>query len=142
MEFIMEIYVILEAIVGIVLAVVIAKRAKKADGVAYGALDRAGRVTNVLLSILYIPALLACMLLGAIGSPCAEGFLWVIALIVALINSSAPLFAALGIGFSVALRKQGKSKASFLVQFAGILGIALTFALSSLFSGSLLSTLN
>jgi hypothetical protein len=138
----MEIYVFLEAIVGVILAIVIAKRAKRVEGVAYGTLDRAGKVTNVLLSILYIAAAPVCMLLGAIGSPCAEGFLWVIALIVALINSSAPLFAALGIGFSVALRKEGKSKASFLVQFAGILGIALTFALSSLFSGSLLSTLN
>ena len=62
--------------------------------------------------------------------------------IVTIIVTSAMLFCGLGLGFSVALRKKGKSKKSFIVQFAGLLGIGLTVGLYCLFVGSLIAPLN
>ena len=48
----------------------------------------------------------------------------------------------LGLGFSVALRKKGKSKQSFAVQFAGVVGIGLSVLFYILFAGNLLQYLN
>ena len=77
-----------------------------------------------------------------ISSPGCDGFLGIIGWIVSIINASATLFCGLGLGFSVALRKKGKSKLSFAVQFAGIIGIALTIGMYMLFAGNLLKPLN
>ena len=138
----MFVYVVLEALVGIIGGILIAKRTKKAEGVVYGKLDKAGCVTNVILSILYACAAPLCMIIGMISEPSGEGIIWILALIVSLITASAVLFCSLGIGFSVALRKKGKSGLSFAVQFAGIVGIALTIILYAVFVGSLISPLN
>lgn len=45
----MFLYTVIEAIVGIVAGILLAVRTKKADSMVYGKLDKAGRVTNVLL---------------------------------------------------------------------------------------------
>ena len=62
--------------------------------------------------------------------------------IVAIIMASAAMFCWLGLGYSVSLRKKGKSVLSFTVQFAGIIGIGLTIILYYIFTGNLLRYLN
>ena len=138
----MIIYVLLEAIVGVLLGILIAKRAKKTDDVTYGKLDRAGRITNVVLAIVYACASPFYLFLGILCEPDGEGLLWVLGLLVSIIAASASIFCSLGLGFSIALRRNGKSKLSFAAQFAGLLGIALTVALYAIFAGSLISSLN
>ena len=138
----MPMYVLLQAIAAIVLGIIIAVRTKKAEGVVYGALDKVGRVTNILLTVFYAIASPFYLFLGMICEPDGDGILIVLGVIVSLIAASAALFCGLGLGFSVALRKKGKSGLSFAVQFAGLCGIALTVLLYCLFAGSLISPLN
>ena len=57
-------------------------------------------------------------------------------------DHTAALICALGLGFSVALRKKGHSKLSFAVQFAGVAAIALTVLLHSVCTGTLVKPLN
>ena len=71
-----------------------------------------------------------------------DGFLGVLGWIVCVIIAPAPLSCGLGLGFSVFLRKKGSSKLSFIMQFAGIVGCALSILLFILFYGNLLSSLN
>ena len=82
------------------------------------------------------------MLLGAIASPRYDGFLGILGWIVSVIMASAALFCGIGLGLSVAFRKKGKSKLSFAVQFAGIVGIGLTVILFFIFYGNLLRPIN
>jgi hypothetical protein len=138
----MFVYTLLAAIVGIVGGIVLAARGKRADGVTYGTLDKAGIVTNILLTVLYAMASPVCLFLGALSEPYGEGILWIPSMIVCLIAASATLFCGLGLGFSVMLRKKGRGKLSFAVQFAGIVGIALTFLLHIVFTGTLIRPLN
>ena len=138
----MFLYVILEAIVGIVAGIVIATRTKKAESVTYGALDKAGRITNIVLIVTYACLSPFYMFIGMISEGYKDGFLGVLGWIVAVIIASAALISGLGIGASVALRKKGKSKLSFAVQFAGFIAIALTFILYALFVGVLICPLN
>lgn len=138
----MYLYTIMEAVAAVVAAILLAACTKKADGVVYGKLDKAGRITNIVLIVVY--ALLAPLyiFLGMISYPDHDGFLGLLGWTVSVINASAALFCGLGLGFSVALRKKGKSKKSFAVQFAGLAGIALTVGMYCLFAGNLLSSLN
>ena len=138
----MFVYVIFEALVGIIGGILIAKRTRQARGVKYNKLDQAGRVTNVLLTILYVIASPLYLFLGMISEPRGEGLLIVLGGLVSAIAASAAMLAGLGIGASVALRKKGRSGLSFAVQFAGVVGIALTVLLYSVFTGSLISPLN
>ena len=115
---------------------------KKADHVIYGKLDKAGIVTNILLVLVYLCLSPLYLFLGMISSPAHDGFLGIIGWIVSVITASAALSCGLGIGFSAVLRKKGKSRSSFAVQFAGILGIGLTVLLYTLFAGNLLQSLN
>ena len=138
----MYLYTVIEAIVGIVAGLVIAIGTKKADGVIYGKLDKAGMITNILLIIVYACLLPLCLFLGMISNPKYDGFLGILGWIVAVVIASAALFCGLGLGFSVALRKKGRSKLSFAVQFAGVAGIGLTLALYFIFTGNLLKYLN
>ena len=71
-----------------------------------------------------------------------EGFLGAIGLVLSIIASSVALFCAVGLGASVALRKKGKSKLSFAVQFAGFAGIILMLLIFFLCYGNLLATIN
>ena len=138
----MYLYTVIEALVGIIAGLVIAIGTKKADGVIYGKLDKAGMITNVLLIIVYACLLPLCLFLGMISNPKYDGFLGILGWIVAVVIASAALFCGLGLGFSVALRKKGRSKLSFAVQFAGVGGIGLTLALYFIFTGNLLKYLN
>ena len=138
----MFLYTVIEAILGIVAFILLAACTKKTDGVVYSKLDKAGRITNILLIPVYVCLLPMCLFLGMISSPGYDGFLGIIGWIVSIINASATLFCGLGLGFSVALRKKGKSKLGFAVQFAGFVGIALTIVMYMLFEGNLLESLN
>lgn len=138
----MYLYVIIEAIVAVLAYVLIAICTKKSEGVVYGKLDKAGRITNILLIPVYAGLGLFCMALGIFSNPNYDGILGVLGWIVAIIIASAPLFSGLGLGLSVALRKKGRSKQSFAVQFAGLAGAALSASLFFVFYGNLLRYLN
>lgn len=138
----MYIYVIIEALVGIIGGILIAACTKRAEDVKYNKLDRAGQITNILLAIAYVIASPLYLVLGAFSEPDGEGFLIVLGVIVSVIAASAALFCGLGLGFSVALRKKGRSKLSFALQFAGVVAIALTVLLYVVFEGTLISSLN
>lgn len=138
----MFLYTVIEAVVALIAAILLAVCTKKNDTVVYGKLDKAGRVTNILLLLLYVCLSPLYLFFGMISSASYDGFLGVLGWIVAIINASAALFCGLGLGFSVALRKKGKSKLSFAVQFAGIVGISLTVGMYCLFAGNLLKYLN
>ena len=138
----MFLYTTIEAIVAVVAGILIAVCTKKADGVICGKLDKIGRVTNILLLLFYVGFSYVYLFLGMIANPRYDGFLGILGWIVSIIMASAALFCGIGLGLSVALRKKGRSKLSFIVQFAGIGGIALTLILFFVFYGNLLSPLN
>ena len=138
----MFLYVLIEAAIAIVGGIFLAASTKKAEGVIYGKLDKAGRITNILLILVYAGLSPLCLFLGMISSPRQDGLLGILGWIISVIIGSAALFCGLGLGFSVRLRKQGKSKLSFWVQFAGFIGIGLTVGLYSLLAGNLLRYLN
>ena len=138
----MFVYVVLEALIGIIAGIMIAKRTKKADGVIYGKLDRAGRITNLLLAVIYTLASPLYLFLGMISEPAGEGLLMILGVLVSVIVASAALLCSLGLGLSVAFRKKGKRGLSFAVQFVGVLGIALTVLVYAAFVGSLITPLN
>ena len=138
----MYLYVIIEAIVAVVAGLLIAICTKKADGVTYTKLDKVGRITNILLIPVYVCLSPLYLGLGLFSYTTHEGLLGILGWIVAIIVASAALFCGLGLGFSVAFRKKGKSKLSFAVQFAGFAGIALSLLLFFIFYGNLLSSIN
>ena len=138
----MYLYTTIEAWVAVIAGILLAVCTKKADGVEYGKLDKAGRVTNILLIPVYVCLLPLCLFLGMIANPQYDGFLGVLGWIIAIVMASAALFCGIGLGLSVAFRKRGKSKLSFAVQFAGLGGIGLTLLLFFVFYGNLLKPLN
>ena len=138
----MFLYVIFEAILGIVAGLLLAICTKKKAGMSYGVFDRICQVTNILLIPVYLLTSPFYMFLGMISEPYSDGFMWFVGAVIALICGSAALFCAVGLGASVALRKRGKRALSFAVQFSGVIGIALTFILYASFVGSLLTPLN
>lgn len=135
-------YTVIEAIVAAVAGLFIALRKKKEEHVTYGKLDRIGQVTNILLLFVYLYFSPLYLFLGMISNPSYDGFLGILGWIVSVIIASASLFCGIGLGLSVAFRKQGKSKLSFAVQFAGVFGIGLTVLLYYIFTGNLLEYLN
>lgn len=139
----MVIYLIAEAIVGIVGGLLIALLSKKAEGIIYGKLDKIGRIVNILLIPIYACLSPLYLGLGLFSYPEHEtGILCIIGWIIAIINASAALFCGLGLGASVALRKKGKSKESFIVQFAGLAAIGFTVLSYITLEGILLGSLN
>ena len=133
---------IIAAIVALVAGILMAACSKKAEGVVYGKLDKAGRITNIVLIPVYIGLAIFITAVSIFTAPEYDGFLGILGWIVCVIIAIAPLFSGLGLGFSVALRKKGKSKQSFIVQFAGFAGSALSILLFVIFYGNLLSSLN
>ena len=138
----MVLYTTVEAIVAVVAGILIAVCTKRADGVIYGRLDKIGRVTNVLLLLVYVGFAYVYLFLGMIAAPRYDGFPGVLGWIVSVIMASAALFCGIGLGLSVAFRKKGRSKQSFAVQFLGVAGIGFTVILFFLFYGNLLRPLN
>ena len=138
----MFLYTVLAALIGLAAAIWLAARAKKVKDLTYGSLDKVGRVTNLILLVLYSIFAPFYMFLGMICTPAYDGFLGVLGWIVSIVCASAAPICFLGLGFSVALRKKGKKIPSFLAQFAGIIGICLTVLLYYFCAGNLLSSLN
>lgn len=138
----MFLYTTIAAAVAVIAGILLAVCTKKAQDVTYTKLDKAGRITNILLLFLYVCLSPLYLFLAMIARPDYEGFLGILGWVVAGIMGAAPLFCGLGLGFSVALRKKGRSKLSFAVQFAGVLGIAINLVLFFLLYGNLLAPLN
>ena len=139
----MYLYFALAAIVGIVAGIVIAVRSKKAEDVVYGTLDKIGKVTNILLIPVYFIVSIFCFFIVMLGYfPEGEGILGVLSWSVAIIGATGPVLCGLGLGASVALRKKGKSKKSFLVQFAGVVGLGITILFLVTFGEGLFGSLN
>jgi hypothetical protein len=138
----MFLYTSIVAAVSVIVGILLAVCTKKPEDITYTKLDKAGRITNVLLLLVYICLAPLYLFLAMIANPRYDGFMGILGWIVAIIMGSAALFCGLGLGFSVALRKKGKSKLSFAVQFAGVLGIAINLILFFLFYGNLLRPLN
>ena len=135
-------HIVVSALAAVFAGIFVAVRAKKADDVVYNRLDKTGRITNILLILVYLYLAPMYLFLGMISEPAYGGVLGVIGVIVSILISSAVWFCSLGLGFSVALRKKGKSKLSFLVQFAGLAGIGLAVTLYAVFAGNLIRSLN
>ena len=138
----MFLYTVFEALVGIVGGILLASLTKKAEGVTYGKLDKAGKITNIILIPVYFCLSPMYLFIGVIGRPAYDGFLGLLGWVVAIISASAAMFCGLGLGASVALRKKGKSKLGFALQFAGVIGIGLTVLFFYAFYGNLLMSLN
>ena len=139
----MYIYFALVAMIGLVAGIIIAARSKKAEGVVYGKLDKAGIVTNILLIPVYLIVTIFNFFIVMLGYfPEGEGILGVLSWIVAIIGATGPVLCGLGLGASVALRKKGKSKKSFLVQFAGVVGLGITILFFVTFGEWLFGSLN
>lgn len=136
------IYTSLEALIGLIIGLFVAIRTKKDVNVVYGKLDRIGQITNILLVLIYLRLAPLYLFLGVISNPAYDGFLGILGWIVSIIITSASFFCSIGIGYSIALRKQGKSKLSFIVQFAGLLAIGIIVLLYYIFTGNLLQYLN
>ena len=132
----------LATIISLIVGIVIAVRTKKADGLVYGKLDKAGRITNILLIPVYLVLSLLVIVFSVFTAPGHDGFLGILGWIVCVIIAAAPLSCGLGLGLSVSLRKQGRSKQSFLVQFAGFAGCALSLIMFLVFYGNLLDSIN
>ena len=74
----MYLYTVIEAVVAAIAGVLIAVCAKKTDGVSYGKLDKIGRVTNILLSLVYVCSSPLYLFLGMIANPRYDGFLGIL----------------------------------------------------------------
>ena len=138
----MFVYVVLEALVGVIAGLLLATRTKKDVRISYGSLDRFGMLTNIILFIAYLCTSPLYMFIGMICAPAQDGVLGIIGWIISIVCASAAFFCFLGLGLSVMWRQQGKSGKSFAVQFTGVISIALTVALYVIFEGTLLQTLN
>lgn len=139
----MVIYIFAEVIIGLIGGILLAICSKKADGVVYNKLDKAGIVTNILLIPVYACLSPLALGLGIFTYPEHEtGILAILGWMVTIIITSAMLVCGLGLGASVALRRKGKSKASFAVQFAGLVSIGLTVLLYIVFEDSLIASIN
>ena len=139
----MYLYMVIEAVVAVVGGILLAVCSKKTEGVEYCKLDKIGRVTNIVLIPVYVFLSAFCIGIGLFAFPgYSKGFLRVLGWIVAKIIPSASLFCGFSLGFSVLLRKKGKSKQSFKVQFIGLAGAALCIAMFCAFYGNLLGSIN
>ena len=138
----MYLYTTIATIIGLIAGIILAACTKKAEGVTYGKLDKAGRITNIVLIPVYIVLSLVYIAITIFTSPAHDGLLGVLSWLVCLIIAVVPASCGLGLGFSASLRKKGRSKQSFIAQFAGIAGCALGIILFVVFYGNLLASLN
>ena len=138
----MYLYTAIATITGLIAGIILAACTKKAEGVTYGKRDKAGRITNIVLIPVYIVLSLVYIAITIFTSPAHDGLLGVLSWLVCLIIAVAPVSCGFGLGLSASLRKKGRSKPSFIVQFAGIAGCALGVILFLVFYGNLLASLN
>ena len=107
----MYLYIVIVAIVAVIIGLILALCTKKAEGVVYGKLDKAGRISNIVLIPVYAVLSKFCIGIGIFRYPGYEGFLRILGWIVAVIIPSAPLFCFCGLGLSAALRKKRQKQA-------------------------------
>ena len=139
----MYFYCILAIFAGIIAGIIIAACSKKEDGLVYGTLDKVGIITNILLIPAYAIASIFCVFLVMLSYfPEGKGILGVLSWVVAFIGASGPALCGVGLGASVALRRKGKSGLSFGVQFAGVVGVAITILFLIMFGDILFGSLN
>ena len=138
----MFLYTVIVAIAALLVGLLIAVLTKKDPSVIYSKQDKAGRITNIVLTVIYLVLSPLYLFIGMIARPHYDGILGLLGWIVSILMASTAVPCFVGIGLSVAFRKKGKSKWSFLAQFAGLAGIALTLILFFLLYGNLLKPLN
>lgn len=138
----MFLYTTLTAVAAVILAVFISVCAKKNTAIVYSRLDKLGRITNIILLVLYFCFSPMYLFLGMISAPAHDGILGIVGWIVSIFIASTSLFCGVGLGYSVYFRRRGKSKLSFAIQFLGVLGIGLAVLFYILFAGNLLQSLN
>lgn len=138
----MFLYTVLEALVGIIAGILIAKCTRKYSFVTYGFFDKLTRVTNVILLLVYACLSPFYMFIGMICSPAHEGVLGIVGWAVSILCASTALLCSLGLGLSVSLRRRGDSGGSFFAQFIGVIAIAFTALAYLAFEGNLLASLN
>ena len=138
----MYIFAAIGGVIGLIAGIIIAAIGKKADGVVYTKLDKAGIVTNILLIIGYVFVSFFFVAISLFSYPDYDGFLGILGWIVCGIIASVPLACGIGLGLSVKFRKQGKSKLSFWIQFAGLADGALSLTMFMCFYGNLLGSIN
>ena len=138
----MSLYILACIVAGILLFILLGTKTKKAEGVVYSRLDKAGKFANGALTAAYVFISPLYLFLGLISCPSHGGLLGVIGWIISILNASAALFCGLGLGLSVHFRKKGKSKLSFAIQFLGVIAIAFTVISYCVFVGNLLRPLN
>ena len=138
----MFIYTVITAVVAVIALLYLSLRTKKSPDTVYTKLDKIGIGTNILLLLVYIALSPLYLFLGMVSTPRHDGFLGIIGWVLSIIIASAALPCGIGLGYSVDLRKKGKSKQSFIVQFAGLIGIALCVALYCIFAGNIIRYIN
>ena len=138
----MFLYTVIAAVVALIAGILLAVCTKKADGLVYSKLDKAGRITNIVLIPVYIVLSLVYIAITIFTSPTHDGLLGVLSWLVCFIIAVAPASCGFGLGLSASLRKKGRSKPSFIVQFAGIAGCMMGIILFLVFYGNLLASLN
>ena len=138
----MYLYTAITAVIGLIAGIFLAACTKKAEGVVYEKLDKAGRITNIVLIPVYVVLSLIYVAISMFASPAHDGFLGMLSWLVCLLIAVAPASCGLGLGFSASLRKKGRSKLSFIIQFAGFAGCILGVVLFMVFYGNLLASLN
>ena len=138
----MFLYTVLAALSGVAAGILFTVFTKKRSNVKYGVIDKIGIGTNIGLAAVYTCLSPFYMFIGMISTAHQDGFMGLIGWIVSVIVASAALFAGLGIGLSVALRKMGMKVLSFIIQFSGVLAIVNTFLFYFTFVGTLISPLN
>lgn len=120
--------------IGIIAGVLIAWFSKGNPAAEPSSLDRICKAINIFLVPVYALASLIPMFLGAItyATPDAGGLQEAMAMIISLVIAGAPIYCGITLGLSVSFRKKGKSKAAFIIQFAGFVFIILTIGISLL----------
>lgn len=117
---------IIALVAGIALGIVLAAATKKKEGVVASPLDKVTKITNIVMIPVSLYLAYFSIALSMFTVPEHDGgALFVIDLIICSLIWIAPVCIGGGLGLSAALRKRGRSLASFVLQFIGIMS---TFA--------------
>ena len=84
----MYLFAAVAAIVALIAGILLAACTKKAEGVVYGKLDKAGRITNIVLIPMYIFLTMFCIAISMFSNPDHGGFLEILGWIVCVIIAS------------------------------------------------------
>ena len=135
-------YTTLMAIVALIMGFCVSVYTKKGTDVIYSKLDNVGRITNVILLIIYVCLSPLYLFFGMISTPAYDGILGIVGWVISIVIASASLFCALGLSLSIYFRRRGNSKISFYIQFLGFVGIGLSIVLYIIFAGNIIQYIN